>query len=162
MVLIIQAIVLSSCVRPPSESESTIQIGSSAPKFTLRDLSGQMVSLDQYRGKVVMLDFWATWCGPCRISMPKFEELQKEYPSALVLLAINVQEPAQTVRDYVKEQSIGSRVLLDEEGSVAQAYGTIGIPMEVLIDKQGIVRHIQSGFNQALIAHLRAQIEALK
>jgi peroxiredoxin len=163
ILLTILAIILSSCVRPPSsESESAIQVGSPAPKFTLQDLSGQTVTLDQYRGKVVLLDFWATYCGPCRTSMPMFEDLQKEYPTAMVLLAINVQEPAPMVRDYVQEQNVNSRVLLDEQGTAAQAYGADAIPTEVLIDKSGIVRHVQVGFSKQVISQLRAQIESLK
>jgi thiol-disulfide isomerase/thioredoxin len=160
IILALSAIVFPGCMRIPSESESAIQIGQSAPKFKLPDLSGQMVSLDQFKGKVVLLDFWATWCGPCRMTMPMLEKLQKEFPSSLVLLAINLQEPRDVVRNYVKEQGINSRVLLDEPGDVGTLYGTGSIPMQVFIDKNGIVRLIQMGVKPE--SQLRAAIHALQ
>jgi thiol-disulfide isomerase/thioredoxin len=162
VILIFSAILFSSCIRPPSESMPAVQIGQAAPKFQLPDLSGRQVSLDQLKGKVVMLDFWATWCGPCRMTMPQVEKLQREYPNALVLLAINLQEPKDVVRDYVRSQGISSRVLLDEQGSVGEAYGAAGIPTQVLIDKNGIVRYIQEGFNPRMLAYFRAEIEKLR
>lgn len=152
---------LTGCVRPPSEMEQVVQIGQKAPAFTLPDLSGQQVSLDQYRGKVVMLDFWATWCGPCRMTMPLMEAIQKEFGGNLILLTINLQEPMDVVRDYVRAQNLHSRVLLDEEGSVGSLYGTDSIPMQILIDKQGIVRFIQPGFGPQTASQLRAEIRRL-
>ena len=161
-VLIFSAITLSSCVRPRSEQEATVQMDRAAPNFKLPALGGGEVSLDQYRGKIVMLDFWATWCGPCQMTMPLLEKLQREYPNDLVLLAVNLQESKSTVRDYVRRQDINTRVLLDEEGSVGETYGTESIPMQVLIDKSGIVRHIQIGFSPRMSSELRAEIEKLR
>jgi len=138
-----------------------VQIGRAAPAFKLPDLSGQEVSLDQYKGRVVMLDFWATWCGPCRMTMPLLETLQKEYAGNLILLAVNLQEPKDAVRDYVRAQNIHSRVLLDREGSVGEVYGTDSIPMQILIDKQGIVRHVQVGYGPGVASKLRSEIEKL-
>ncbi len=151
-----------SCTRPPSETEVTVKIGLPAPNFKLPSLSGGEISLSQYKGKIVMLDFWATWCGPCRMTMPLLERLQKEYPNNLVLLAINLQEPKDVVRDYVRTQGINSQVLLDEEGSVGESYGTSSIPMQILVDRSGIVRHIQLGFNPRMSSELRAEIEKLR
>ena len=118
VVLCISAMIFSGCARRPPESEPVLEIGQAAPNFKLPDLNGQQVSLDQYKGKIVMLDFWATWCGPCRMTMPMVENLQKEYADTMVLLAINIQESRDVVRDYIRAQSIRSRVLLDEEGFV--------------------------------------------
>jgi thiol-disulfide isomerase/thioredoxin len=151
------------CSNPPSESESAVQVGKPAPSFKLPDLNGREISLDQYKGRVVMLDFWATWCGPCRMTMPLFERLQKEFSSTLVLVAINLQEPKNTVLDYVYKQGLNSQVLLDERGTVGEIYGTASIPMQVLIDKQGIVRDVINGFNpSSTISRLRAEIEHLR
>lgn len=138
-----------------------LEIGRPAPEFELPDLSGQAVSLTQYQGKIVLLDFWATWCGPCRLSMPVLEDLQKEYSSDLVLLAVNLQEPLDDVRQYVTEQHIGSRVLLDEDGKVGMIYGSESIPMQVLIDQKGIVRDVQLGFSPSLGARLRGEVRKL-
>ena len=162
LVLILIVLVLAKCGRSPSEMGSGVREGQAAPPFKLRDLTGREVSLDQYRGKVVMLDFWATWCGPCRMTMPLLENLQKEYPNRFTLLAINLQEPASEVRDYILKQNFRSEVLLDEEGTVGETYGTESIPMQVVIDKNGIVRHIHVGFNSGTIAKLRSEIDKLQ
>ncbi len=161
-VILLFSAVLCSCTRPPSEPESMLQVDSPAPKFKLPSLSGGEMSLDQFKGKIVMLDFWATWCGPCRMTMPLLEKLQKEYPNDLVLLAINLQESKDVVSDYVRKQGIDSRVLLDEEGSVGAVYGTESIPMQVLVDKNGIVRHVQIGFSPRMSSQLRAEIQKLR
>ena len=153
--LIFSSLLFSGCTRSPEG----LEIGRPAPAFKLPDLNGRNVSLDQFKGKFVLLDFWATWCGPCRMSMPLLENFQKEYPDKLVLLAINLQEGPDTVRQYVREQNLNSQVLLDQDGSVGEIYGTGAIPMQVLIDKAGIVREIQVGFNPRITSRLRARIE---
>ncbi len=161
--LICAAIVLSGCVQPPSDTEGVAEIGRAAPNFTLRDLGGQEVSLDQFKGKIVLLDFWATWCGPCRLVMPLLERLQKEYSDTMIQLAVNVMEPNDMVEEYVREQKIHALVLMDQEGSVSLTYRAVGIPTQVLIDKEGIVRFIQEGFNPAVgLAPLRAEIEKIR
>jgi len=160
--IVICAVLLASgCIRPSPETPS-VEIGRPAPPFKLPDLNGRQVSLEQYKGKVVMLDFWATWCGPCRMTMPVLEKLQKEYANNMVLLAINLQESAKDVREYARQQNLNSQILLDESGSVGETYGTGSIPMQVLIDKAGIVRHIQIGFNPRMASQFRAQIEQLR
>jgi cytochrome c biogenesis protein CcmG, thiol:disulfide interchange protein DsbE len=160
VLLFISAMAVSGCIRRSSQNE-TLEIGRPAPAFKLPDLNGRQVSLDQLKGKVVLIDFWATWCGPCRMSMPLLENLQKEYPDALVLLAINLQESRDEVQDFVRLQNLHSVVLLDQQGDVGSLYGAEGIPMQVLIDKTGIVRYI-TGFNSSMAKRLRAEIEKLR
>lgn len=159
---VISTLVFSNCSRPPSQPETIVQINKPAPKFKLPDLNGQEVSLDQFKGKIVMLDFWATWCGPCRMTMPVLESLEKEYKNSLVLLAINLQDSKDVVSDYVREQALNSRILLDEAGSVGSLYGTDSIPMQFLLDKNGIVRHVQMGWSPRMASQLRAEIEKLR
>ena len=148
--------------RPPSEEEPALQIGSEAPSFRLRDLGGAEVSLDQYRGKIVMLDFWATWCGPCRISMPILEDLQKEFPNDMSILAINMQESRPDVAGFVEKRRLRARVLLDEQGRVAETYGASSIPMQVIIDRNGIIRHVQVGVGPHMASQLRTEISKLR
>jgi len=160
-ILIVSALMLAGCVRQP-RSEYAVDIGQPAPQFKLLDLTGREVTLDQFKGRVVMLDFWATWCNPCRMTMPLLEKLQQEYASTLVLLAINLQEPKDAVKEYVWKQGLRSQVLLDEEGSVGALYGAESIPMEVIIDKEGIVRHVQMGFGPNTLSQLRAEVKRLR
>lgn len=153
--ILISCITNPGCRRPPAD----LEIGSPAPEFKLPDLHGKEVSLSDYRGRVVLLDFWASWCGPCRQTMPAFERIEKEYQSSMVLLAINLQETKDQVREYIREEGLNSRVLLDEQGTVGRAYGAGAIPMQVLIDKAGVIRLINVGFNPS---ELRAEIERLR
>lgn len=162
VLLIFSAIMISGCGRAPSGPESAAEIGRNAPDFTLRDLGDQKVSLSQFKGKIVLLDFWATWCGPCRMTMPQMESLQKKYPNDLVLLAVDMQEPLDVVREYVRREGVHSRVLLDEDGSVSSAYGVAAIPVQVLVDREGIVRRFQMGFDPRTTATFGAEIERLK
>lgn len=158
--LIMTAIMFPGCARRPPETE--LEVGQPAPDFSLPDLQGNRVSLSQFKGRMVLLDFWASWCGPCRLTMPIVESLEKEYSGALVLLAINLQEAPDIVRDYVRAHGIGSRVLLDEEGRVGMMYNAHSIPMHVLIDRQGIVRHIMPGFSPGMASRLRNEINSLR
>ncbi len=158
--VLLTGLICAHCARTPGTSEE-VSVGRPAPPFQLNDLYGREISLSQYRGKVVILDFWATWCGPCRMSMPLLEKLQEENPGSLKLLAINLEEPLDQVRDYVARQNIRSTVLLDEEGKVGRVYGSESIPMQILIDKEGIVRDIQIGFNPRMAEKLRHEIAEL-
>ena len=159
--LLVLSTTLVRCARGPSGDESP-EIGRTAPGFKLPDLSGREVSLEQYRGKIVILDFWATWCGPCRMTMPVLENLQKEYSSDLALLAINLAEPPDLVRSYVRAQNISSTVLLDEDGTVGEAYRSDSIPMQVLIDQKGIIRHVSVGYSSRLANQLRSEIAHIR
>jgi thiol-disulfide isomerase/thioredoxin len=162
LVFCISAMILSGCARRPPESEPVLAIGQAAPNFKLPDLTGQQVSLDQFKGKIVMLDFWATWCGPCRMTMPVVENLQKEYADTLVLLTINLQDSRDVVRDYIRAQGSHSRVLLDEEGAVGTMYGAEHIPLQILIDKQGIIRFAMEGYHPRMASRFRAEINKLR
>jgi thiol-disulfide isomerase/thioredoxin len=151
------ALALSGC----TSSSEVLEIGRPAPLFKLQDLSGQQISLDQYRGKIVLLDFWQTSCGPCRMIMPLLEKIQKEYPDSMVLLAINLGESRDAIQEYLRQQGLSSHVLLDQDQSVGGIYTTGAIPMQVLIDKEGIVRDIQIGFDPRVTSQLRAKIQNL-
>lgn len=149
------------CAKQPVE-EGGVQIGWAAPLFRLPDLEGREVSLAALKGNVVLLDFWASWCGPCRLSMPLLEKLQRDNPDGVVLLAINLGEPPEIARRYVQSQNIRSRVLLDQEGRAAQAYDAQFIPMQVLVDKKGIIRDIQIGYDPRIRERFASKIAELR
>lgn len=112
-------------------------IGEESTDFTLKDLSGRQVNLQSLRGKVVLLNFWASWCGPCRIEMPVLERLQKEFKAAgLVVLGINDEEPSIAL-NYLKKNHLTFRSLVDAEQSVSILYQVRAIPTVIIIDREG-------------------------
>jgi thiol-disulfide isomerase/thioredoxin len=144
-----------------SGRQSGTQVGQEAPGFRLTSLDGRQVSLSDLRGKIVLLDFWATWCSPCRLSMPQLESLQQEYAQNMVLLAINLQESLETVRGYAHSRNLKSVVLLDSDGTVGSTYKSQQIPMQVLIDQEGVVRHVQVGYSSRMGEQLKEEINKL-
>lgn len=112
--------------------------GEAAPAFTLPDLDGKQVSLQDFRGKVVLLNFWATWCIPCREEMPAMEEIHQTFqPRGLVILAVNLRESAEPVKAFVVQHRLSFPVLLDHSGSVFRAYAAFGLPTIYVISREG-------------------------
>lgn len=110
----------------------------SATDFVLKDLHGNTVRLQDLRGKVVFLNFWATWCPPCRLEMPTMEELHKDFGSqGLVILAINFQEAPKEIKEFFKEHNLTFTTLLDREGKVFDLYKAWSLPTTYLINKNG-------------------------
>jgi thiol-disulfide isomerase/thioredoxin len=109
-----------------------------APDFTLRDVAGKKLRLKDFRGKVVFLNFFATWCGPCRLEMPAMEQLSRTYKSkGLVVLAVDVHETAKSVRAFMQELKLSFPAVVDADGSVGFMYGIRPIPATYLISRDG-------------------------
>jgi peroxiredoxin len=109
-----------------------------ASDFTLLDTDGQQVSLQQYRGKVVFLNFWATWCIPCREEMPAIEQLHQTFESqGLAILAVNLKESHEKVKAFLNEHRLSFTALLDQQGSVFRDYAVMGLPTTYLISREG-------------------------
>ncbi|MDQ7082775.1 MAG: TlpA disulfide reductase family protein [Aquificota bacterium] len=112
-------------------------VGKEAPDFRLKDLSGKEVSLSDFRGKVVLVNFWATWCPPCKEEIPIFQRVYKKYrDKGFEILAISSDSSPDPVKKFVKEYGLGFIVLYDD-GSVAQKYGIQGLPTSFLINREG-------------------------
>lgn len=118
--------------------EPDIAVGELAPDFTLLNLDGEEVSLSDYRGQYVLINFWATWCKYCDIEMPDLNKLNEENED-LVVLAVNVMEDENTVDDYIKEGGYSFPVVLDKEGEIAITYLVSAFPTSFFIDKEGIL-----------------------
>ena len=133
------------------ESTVTVQkphVGVQAPDFTLTDMDGRSVTLSKYRGKVVMLNFWATWCPPCRAEVPSIEKLYRRMQGKdFALLAVNVENNGRdSVAAFAKEIPISFPVLLDPDHRVTTLYQVNGIPQTYILDKNGvIVQDVQGG-----------------
>ena len=117
------------------------EVGFRAPGFTVRNLKGQRVQLADYKGKVVILNLWATWCGPCRVEMPGMENLYRRYRSQdFEILAVSLDKGADDeVRKFTEEYQLSFPVLLDAERQVESLYNTFTIPTTYVIDKNGVV-----------------------
>jgi len=123
--------------------------GKPAPDFTLRTVDGQTVRLSDRRGKVVLLDFWASWCGPCRASLPHIQEASESDSWAnrgLVVWAVNARQSAEDVGYFLANNQYTFTALLDEDGAVMSKYGVRGIPMTVLIGRDGKVENVWVGY----------------
>jgi peroxiredoxin len=120
--------------------------GAMAPDFSLEGLDGNIVQLSEYRGRVVLVNFWATWCGPCEAEMPLFEgyfeELQDE---GLAVIAVNFDEAEETVRGFRDRLGLDFDVVLDPGGEVQQLYRVRGYPTSLFVDREGVVQVVHIG-----------------
>lgn len=133
-----------------------------APDFTLRQLSGPNLRLAEQRGRVVMVNFWATWCGPCRVELPHLSRLHDKYRgSGFVLLGVNIDEDPTLARALVGKMGLTFPVLLDSEKKVVGAYDLNAMPATVLIDRDGRVRHLHRGYKEGVEAVYEQQVRAL-
>ena len=132
-----------------------------APDFTLEDIDGKKFSLKEYRGKVVLLNFWATWCPPCRREMPSMERLNQNFKDKdFVVLALNQMEDSDQVFTYTAELQVAPTfaILFDKNSDVARAYGVLGLPTTYLIDKKGNMRFRAIGGRDFDHAEVKKQI----
>lgn len=137
---------------------------SAAPSFVLTDLNNNKVSLDAYRNRVVMVEFFATWCPPCRMSAPDIKSVYEKYKDkGFVVLAVSIDQGPDAkavVSSFVKEFGLGHPVLLDD-GQTSTRYGVVSIPTSFIIDKQGIIRSKHIGLMPDFAGALSKEIEAL-
>lgn len=120
--------------------------GTPAPEFRLKNLKGEEAALSDFRGKVVVLNFWATWCGPCRSEIPafnKFHEIKQK--QGIEVLGVAMGQGAGEVGPFLAEHPIGYPVLLDETGTVSKLYGVSAIPTTFLLDREGVIRASRVG-----------------
>ena len=123
---------------------SGVLIGNTLAEFKLADLSGKQVSVG-IPGKITVINFWATWCPPCRAEMPELEAFALKHGSQIAFYAINIQESRDTVQEFLKQNKLTMPVLLDEQGETARKFRVSAIPTTVISDKQGIIRFRKSG-----------------
>jgi peroxiredoxin len=146
--LLLLAIAAAMCVVADDDSVASIaqrgvvKPGEPAPNFQLRDMNGRTVSLSELRGKVVLLNFWATWCGPCRVEMPAMERLYRAYDRKdFEILAVSTDAQGVAVtRPFQEENKLTFPILHDSDFRVGLSYGARTLPMTFMVDRQGIVR----------------------
>jgi peroxiredoxin len=144
----------------PSYAENLL--GERAPDFALRSIDGPNLRLSEFRSEVVLLTFWADWCGKCRAALPMLNALNERYASAgLQMLAVDVEGDPEHTRKFAKANSVTFPVLTDTDQNVSRIYGLNQMPMAVLLDREGNMRHVHAGFKGDIDAILAAQLEAL-
>ncbi len=151
--ILVSGLVLSGCSSgkapaPAQGSGEGYNVGNLAPDFQLRNLDGQAVSLRQFRGRPVLLNFWASWCGPCREEMPLIQQIFEDRVLAgkgLVVLGIDLGEDSATVANFMKNNGFSFPVLLDTKRNVAEEYNIRAIPTTFFVDKNGIIKDIRIG-----------------
>ncbi len=142
------------------DSPQARMIGIAAPDFELRKLDESVMKLSDLRGRIVVLDFWATWCGPCVASLPKITELAQQYKGAEVdVVTVNIEQTSAEIRALLDRLKINPVVVLDSDGAVARAYQAQAIPQTVIIDRDGKVKHVIVGGGVATEAKIRDSLD---
>ena len=148
----------------PVSSARATGVGERAADFTLKDLAGKSVKLSELRGSVVVLDFWASWCVPCKKELPALDALQKKYRDAgkkVVVLAVIIDKDRANAEKFLKSAKVSElRVLLDKEGAVAGQYDLPTMPTSFVIDTKGIVRHVHAGYRAGDEKAVAAKVDA--
>jgi peroxiredoxin len=145
-----------------SRTSASVMISKSAPEFTLPVLGGDTVSLADYRGKkTVVVSYWASWCGPCKVELPELREFYKRYHKAdanFEILAISIDEQKADAEKYAAAEKLPFPVLFDPQSKTADAYSVEGIPTLFVIDKSGKIVHAHAGLEQAMQIQLMGEL----
>jgi cytochrome c biogenesis protein CcmG/thiol:disulfide interchange protein DsbE len=147
---LILAVALVACSGPGSVAPQGINIGNVARDFTLESLDGGQVSLSDYGGSVVLVNFWATWCPPCRAEIPDLDSAYRAHKDeGFVVLGVDVEESRQQVESFMADVDVTYPMLLDGKGQVMKAYRVRGLPMSVIVDRDGVVQVRHMGYLSA-------------
>ncbi len=147
-ILVIQGCTPSSQSITSDGQEATagVNVGELAPSFTLVDLEGNQVSLSDFREKTVFVNFWATWCPPCRAEMPEIEAVYQEYKDKdVVVISVDLFEDENVVRQFVQQGGYSWTFVIDTTGVVTNSYGIVAIPTSFFIDREGIIQAVSIG-----------------
>ncbi len=154
------ALLLAACALALSAHAAAPDVSRPAPAFALEGQGGQ-VALRQFQGKLVYLDFWASWCGPCRQSFPWMNEMQAKYGAqGLRIVGVNLDARSDDARGFLQANPARFTVAFDPAGATPRSYGIKGMPSSVLIDAAGKVILIHTGFREADRAELESRIKA--
>lgn len=166
VLLLAAAAALSACAGAVDASSQHGLIGAPAPSFTAEVVTGRgPTSLVEARGKVVIVDFWATFCGPCKRSFPKYQQLVDAFGGDVVVLAVSIDEPENAskaeLQAFAKETGVTFPLLWDKDHSVVARYAPPTMPTSFVLDRSGVVRHVHAGFKPGEEAEIAAEVRAL-
>ncbi|MCO6413147.1 MAG: TlpA family protein disulfide reductase [Thiogranum sp.] len=133
-----------------------------APDFTLSSNSGHNLRLSEFRGEVVMINFWASWCGPCRQEMPVLDELYSQYqPMGFTILGVNVEEDSSKAKALLDEIPVTFPVLFDTQSKVSKLYDVVAMPSTILVDRDGNIRYLHHGYKPGYEQAYQEQVRTL-
>ena len=160
--MMIKKIVVLFSVVVASVAASAGPVSGPASNFALQMLGGGQMSLEEHKGNVVMVNFWATWCAPCRQEMPHLEALHQRYSSlGFTLLGVNVEADPAGAQAWLAETPETFPILFDPENGVSELYDVIAMPSTVMIDRQGNLRYLHHGYKPGYENEYQNQIRAL-
>lgn len=123
------------------------EVSGKAPDFTLKSNSGKNIKLSEHRGEVVLLNFWASWCGPCRQEMPLLEQLHERYSSyGFTVMGVNVEEDSSKAKKMLRDVPVSFPVLFDTQNKASKSYKVSAMPSTVMIDRDGNMRYLHKGY----------------
>lgn len=154
------ALLAMACLAPLSAHAR--EVGARLPEIGLVDREGKRVDAESLKGKVVLIDFWASWCGPCKEEMPVLERLYKKYKKdGLVIVGVSVDREAPNVGEFLKGTPVSFPIVHDKEHAVADRYKPPRMPSSYIVDRAGVIRHLHAGFKKEDAAKLETEIKAL-
>jgi len=143
-------------------SVSALDEGSRAPEIGARDLEGRMIRMSALRGKVVIVDFWASWCEPCREELPVLDRLYQRYRSrGLVVIGVSVDRSEGNARSFLRRNSVSFPIIHDSGHRIADRYSPPRMPSSYIIDRRGVVRHVQEGYDSDDADDIERRVRAL-
>lgn len=156
---LIAALMLGACLAPYATAEV---IQGKAPDFTLKSQSGNNLKLSELRGKVVMINFWASWCGPCRQEMPLLDQLYQHYRSLdFTILGVNVEENPDAAKSLLKDLPVTFPILFDSANTVSKLYKVKGMPSTIIVDRDGNMRYMYMGYQPGFEQEYQKQVRVL-
>lgn len=157
-----RALLAAAMAACAASAPAALAPATAAPDFTLRSADGGNLRLGELRGRVVLVNFWATWCGPCKIEMPHLNRIYEKYRSAgFVLLGVNIDEDPRQAAAMAQRMGLKFPVLLDTDKAVSRRYALDSMPGTVLIDRDGKVRHVHRGYRDGMEETYERQVREL-
>jgi peroxiredoxin len=139
-------------------------VGDTVPSFKANSLDGsKTVDINDLAGKVVFVDFWASWCTPCLKSLPEFEKLQTSFASRddVIVLAINLDEDPESANKFLEKINVSYEILADNTGEIPAAFGVSAMPSSYIIDKSGVIQYVHKGYKSGDVDKIKSKIEQL-
>ncbi len=157
-----RSLVLLACLLSLSLPLQAKELNQPAPDFTLKSMSGKNLKLSEQAGNVILLNFWASWCGPCRKEMPLLNELHKKYqPLGFTVLGLNVEQDTKLAKQFIDSRPVDFPILYDPANEVSSLYEVVAMPTTVLIDRNGNMRYLHRGYKEGDEKKYRNMIKKL-